>query len=276
MRVIKKINNNVAVCVDSNNLELIAYGKGIGFPKMPYELDDLGLIDRTFYHVDAHTLQLFKEIPEDVMNVALLTADKAKTYLATNLSDSFVFTLADHLMFAIQRTTTNQIIQNPLFYDIKHLYRKELELAKWTRRLVYQRLGINLPVEEETNLSMHFINAQLLINKNDSQADAMRVVDEVTFIIEQQLSILIDRDAFNFARFTSHLQYLLKRKDQQAIVNPNNKNVFNQMNLDYPDVRLCALEITHYFKEKMNWELNDDEVMYLMMHINRLYSQTRL
>lgn len=32
MKAIKKINNNVAICVDSNNKELIAFGKGIGFP----------------------------------------------------------------------------------------------------------------------------------------------------------------------------------------------------------------------------------------------------
>ena len=31
MRAIKKINNNVAICADSNNKELIAFGKGIGF-----------------------------------------------------------------------------------------------------------------------------------------------------------------------------------------------------------------------------------------------------
>jgi transcriptional antiterminator len=32
MKVIKKININVALCVDNNKKELIAFGKGIGFP----------------------------------------------------------------------------------------------------------------------------------------------------------------------------------------------------------------------------------------------------
>ena len=41
MKVIKKINNNVAVCIDNDGHELIAFGKGIGFPKIPYELTDL-------------------------------------------------------------------------------------------------------------------------------------------------------------------------------------------------------------------------------------------
>ncbi len=33
MKVIKKINNNVALCVDNHKKELIAFGKGIGFPR---------------------------------------------------------------------------------------------------------------------------------------------------------------------------------------------------------------------------------------------------
>lgn len=41
MKIIKKINNNVAIGLDKNNQELIVFGKGIGFPKMPYEVDDL-------------------------------------------------------------------------------------------------------------------------------------------------------------------------------------------------------------------------------------------
>ena len=52
MRVIKKLNNNFAICVDGEGKELIAAGKGIGFPKTPYELEDLNLITRTFYDID--------------------------------------------------------------------------------------------------------------------------------------------------------------------------------------------------------------------------------
>lgn len=47
MTVIKKINNNVAICRDGSQRELAAFGKGIGFPPTPYELTDLSKIDRT-------------------------------------------------------------------------------------------------------------------------------------------------------------------------------------------------------------------------------------
>ena len=46
MKVIKKINNNIAVATDGNNREVIIFGKGIGFHEMPYELTDLNKIER--------------------------------------------------------------------------------------------------------------------------------------------------------------------------------------------------------------------------------------
>ncbi|WP_304470951.1 CAT RNA binding domain-containing protein, partial [uncultured Faecalibaculum sp.] len=52
MKAIRKINNNVAVCQDAGGSELIAFGKGIGFPAMPYEIENLDVIDRTFYDLN--------------------------------------------------------------------------------------------------------------------------------------------------------------------------------------------------------------------------------
>lgn len=63
MIVTKKINNNVAVCRDSNGRELIAFGKGIGFPKTPYTITDLRNIERTFYNVSSQYVSLLNDIP---------------------------------------------------------------------------------------------------------------------------------------------------------------------------------------------------------------------
>ncbi|MCH3943362.1 MAG: hypothetical protein LKE37_06810 [Atopobiaceae bacterium] len=36
MRIVKKINNNVALAVDACGKDVVVFGKGIGFPQMPY------------------------------------------------------------------------------------------------------------------------------------------------------------------------------------------------------------------------------------------------
>lgn len=103
MRVTKKINNNVAICQDGNGQELIALRKGIGFPKTPYELTDLSKIDMTFYRVSPQTITLLQEIPSDVINVSTKIVELAQQKLQNNLSPNIVFSLADHINFAIER-----------------------------------------------------------------------------------------------------------------------------------------------------------------------------
>lgn len=67
MRVIKNINNNISFCLDSNYNEVVAFGKGIGFKKPPYEIL-LSQIERTFYDVNEDQLALLNRIPEKILN----------------------------------------------------------------------------------------------------------------------------------------------------------------------------------------------------------------
>ena len=70
MQIVKKINNNFAVALDNNLEELIVYGKGIGFPMIPYELTDLSKIERTYYNIDAQNLEFFNAISDEVILVS--------------------------------------------------------------------------------------------------------------------------------------------------------------------------------------------------------------
>lgn len=57
MLVLKKINNNVALARDAKDRELVVFGKGVGFPAMPYELTDMSRVQRTFYVMtSAHSI----------------------------------------------------------------------------------------------------------------------------------------------------------------------------------------------------------------------------
>lgn len=136
MWVIKKINNNVAMGKDSRNREVVLFGKGIGFHQMPYELNDLSRIDRSYYGVSTSLLSLLDEIDEEIWNLTFRIVDRGKVVLNTNLKSSFTFVLADHLNFAVERIKKGLVISNPLQYDIEHLYEKEMELAEWAISLI--------------------------------------------------------------------------------------------------------------------------------------------
>ena len=121
MKVIKNINNNISLCLDSRNNEVVAFGKGIGFTKPPYDVP-LSKIDRTFYDVDEEQLAVLNRIPEDVLEAAAEIVDLANEKMDNQFRENVMFTLADHIDFAIQRYQKNINIQLPLFYEVRQLY----------------------------------------------------------------------------------------------------------------------------------------------------------
>lgn len=86
MRLIKKINNNFAMAVDSQGEEVIVSGKGIGFIKIPCEITDLSVVDRTYYGIDSKYIGLLNEIPEDILEISIKVVDYAKHKLKNRLN----------------------------------------------------------------------------------------------------------------------------------------------------------------------------------------------
>ena len=147
MKVIKNINNNISLCLDSRNNEVVAFGKGIGFTKPPYDVP-LSKIDRTFYDVDEEQLAVLNRIPEDVLEAAAEIVDLANEKMDNQFRENVMFTLADHIDFAIQRYQKNINIQLPLFYEVRQLYPNESEIGKQALDILKNRLGVTLPREE--------------------------------------------------------------------------------------------------------------------------------
>lgn len=148
MQVIKKINNNFAICVDGEGNELIAFGKGIGFPKVPYEIEDLSVINRTFYDIDQKYLELLNELPEKVFHFTVKFIDIAKNELDYELNPNLVLTMADHINFCIQRAKKNIYVQMPLIYEIENTFPKEAKLGKYAVKQMERRFAVRLNQNE--------------------------------------------------------------------------------------------------------------------------------
>ena len=48
MKIVKKLNNNVVLALNDKDEEIIVVGKGLGFRKTPYVLEDLSLIEKKY------------------------------------------------------------------------------------------------------------------------------------------------------------------------------------------------------------------------------------
>ena len=270
MKVIKKINNNIALCVDDHHRELIAVGTGIGFKPCPYEIEDLDVIQRTFYDVDSMYYNLLNEISVDVLEVAARIVDVARMKIESELSPKVVFTLADHINFAIERIRKNIHIQTPLYNDIQHLYEVEFALGETAVKMVQQTLKVKLPKGEASNIAMHFVNAETVTSISQQMPNNDEVIEEITELIGEDFQIHINKNSFNYSRFVSHLLYLLKRQEKDTSISSENKAMFAYVKEQYPKTYECVQHIKEYLLNEMNWELHDEELLYLMLHINRL------
>ncbi len=272
MRAIRKINNNVAVCVDGSGRELIAFGKGIGFREMPYELD-LSAIDRTFYDISEQYQPMFSEISAPLIELAAQIVDRAKAELPYELNPNINITLADHISFCLERLEKGIRIRMPLAYDMAIAYPLEMQLARQTLERVRLATGVALPEEELSGVAMAFINARL-DDKPDTSAeaavDAAAALRDVTGLIEKTMKLSIDRSSFNYARFATHFQYLVERINSGGQMASENVSLAPSLREEFPAVADCVEAIAGYFQTRWSSPVNEEEKMYLILHVNRI------
>lgn len=276
MKAIRKINNNVAVCQDAGGSELIAFGKGIGFPAMPYEIENLDVIDRTFYDLNPSQVALISEIPEDVFRLSFQICDRGSRILNCAVSDSFPLAMADHLSFAIRRTREGIIIRNPMKYDVQHLHPEEYKLGVWAVRLLSRQYGLLFPADEACNIAMHFINQETMSKAQGKEERFQEILNLVTEIVEQNMNCILDQDSFSYSHFVTHIRYMLERKDHSRPISSDNRRLYETLKQEYPAVYQCVQSIRQALSSRMDWVPEDEELLYLMIHINRLISREGL
>lgn len=271
MKIIRNINNNVSLCKDSENVEVVIFGKGVGFLKVNEEVP-LSKIERTFYNVNKNYLDVIASLPENVLEVSSKIIDMANIKLNTSYKSNVILSLADHINYAIQREQNNISIKLPLIYEIRYLYPKETEIGIDAIRLILNELNVNLPSEEAVGITLHLVNYGIANNPIDEKNEK-EIIANCTKLIEDGLNIKIDRSSFSYFRFVSHLHYLFSRTSEQ--MKNDNKQIYKMMENEFIDTDIydCTLRIHDYLCKTLDFKLNDEELLYLMIHINNLYAR---
>lgn len=274
MLILKKINNNVALASTDTGEEVVVFGKGVGFHEMPYELEDESVIQRVFRDVDEKSIDGFEGISDEVLLVAsdiVALADKA---LDCKLAGNLVISLADHLQYAVERAGEGVAIENPLSHEVAFVYPRETELGHRGVEIVLDRLGVELPESEVTSIALHLVNAEVDGMGSAQDMDLVMkstvILERATQIIEGQLGQKLDRTSYAYVRFVAHLRFLIRRLMRGSCKETENSDLFRQAARDFPDAYRCAAGVNEYLKRDYNWSCSDEEMLYLMMHVNRL------
>lgn len=272
MWILQKINNNCALARDSSGQDVVVFGKGIGFRRAPYELDDLSVVERTFYGVNGPALAALRDIPEDLVILASDIIEYAKGYLDVDLNPSAAITLADHINFALQRVSEGLDIETPLAFDVKHFYPKETRVGKRAVRMVQSRLGVELPEAEVTNIALHIIDAEAEQGDMHLTKKSTEVVSHVVGIVEDSFGRKIDTESFNYARFVMHLRYLVRRIEKRDEHEEKMAPMLDVVRGSYPESYACVQRIAAYLEERWGWTCNESETLYLLIYVQRLHN----
>lgn len=272
MKIIKKINNNVALAQDARGNDLVVFGKGVGFPSMPYELKDLSNVQRTFYDVSQRYIDLLQDLPEGLLLAADDMVSEALEELDCDLNPNLPFILADHLNFAIQRSREGVSLQNPLSYDVSHLYPKEYEVARRGMTILRQQLGVQLPDSETVSVALHIINAESEASDMHSTVANLQLISALSEMVEEYFGIQIDRDSFNYSRLVMHMRYLVQRMSEGRPMEEDaaSRELFRSVRLEYPEDYNCTRKIVDWLAENRGWNCSCEEQLYLIMHIHRV------
>lgn len=278
MVTIKKVyNNNVILAFEnSSKKEVILTGCGIGFGKKPNDTVDDSKIEKKFViqdnNFESKVNKLASEIPEEVFVVSSAIIEYAEKNLNTTLDEYIYISLTDHIYFALKRYKENLPIKNELLYELRRIHKKEYEIGKWAIEYINKTFNVNFLIDEAGFIAMHIINANYRESTNKSCL-IMNIINQILDIIKNYYSIEFIEDEINFDRLLTHLKFFAKRLiDKTESIDTNNNGLLEIVKVQYKESYDCVKQIKSFIEENYTYKVNDDEVLYLILHINRVIS----
>lgn len=272
-RVKKALNHNTVIAIGlEDNQEYLLLGKGVGFGKKvserikPQE-------DCTVYSLREQTdrgtaMEIVKEIDPVYLEVAQQVLKEAERIFG-KIDWSILFPMADHIAFAVKRIQNNEQISNPLTSDIQALFHMEYKTAECLRPILRERLLAEIDEHEIGYVALHIHSA--IVDEN--VALSMQIagtVRECIELVEQETKTTIDVMSLSYNRLMNHVRYMVARaiKGEKLKLDMN-----DYMSVKFPDEFRMAATVCGHLGAYLKKTLDDVEIGYLAMHIQRVSAE---
>lgn len=280
MLIQKIFNNNSILALDSNKREVVVMGRGIGFRKNVGDKIDSEKVEKIFILKEKEASEKFKmlleDIPKEIIYVCYDIIEYAKNILDVKISEYIYVTLTDHISNAIKLYKEGLNITNPIIWEVKKFYPKEFEIGLKALDFIEEEIGVKLPEDEAANIALHLVNSQVNNSCKEVEdiAKQTKMINDILNIVRYTYNIKLDENSLSYDRFITHLRFFFKRlnkKNNNEEENLDNKDDFllKQVKEKYTDAYKCMLKIEDYLGK----ELNDEEKLYLTVHIQRITSK---
>ena len=269
-RITKILNHNSFMGIESkNDQECLIMGKGVAFGKKVGQTVSVTGDARVYSLKELTDRGEAKEIIKSVSPLCLELAnevlDQAEEEFG-KVDRSILFTMADHLDFAVRRIQNGEQISNPLTDDIRIMFYKEYKVAGCIRDLLKEKLGIRIDEHEIGYIALHVHAA--IVDENVSQAmEIARTVRECICMVEEETGKSIDVMSLSYNRLMNHVRYMVAR----AIHGEKLKMSLNDyMSVKFPGPYMTAEKICRKMEKSLKLPIPDIEISYLAMHLERM------
>nr|WP_276561310.1 PRD domain-containing protein [Bacillus paramycoides] len=273
VKIEKILNNNAAISIKDNQ-EIIIVGRGIAFKKRVGDDINEQQIDKIFILENEDIMKKFKtfisDMPIEYMELSEKIISYAKMKLGKKLNDSIYIHLTDHIHFAIERYKNNLPIKNGLLWETKQLYKDEYEIGLEALNMICEHAGVILPEDEAGFLALHIVNAEL--NEEMPVVQSMtKVMQEILTIVRYHFKIEFNEDSLIYYRFITHLKFFAQRlvKGNHYNSSPDD-DLYLVIKKKYPEALSCSQKIKKFIENNYTYELTEEEIIYLTIHIERV------
>lgn len=277
--IIKKIlNNNAVVTINDQREEIILMGKGLAYGKKTGDIIDMTKVYKTFEvslkSSQKKLINMLKDIPIEYMEISDCVIQKAKQELNTEFDDTLYISLTDHIHTSIERYRDGIKLSNQLLLEIKHFYKKEFELGMWTLELIQAKYGIEMDEAEAGFIAMHIVSSE--VGKNISDVyEITNFIQEIMKVVKNYFERDFDEESLSYYRFVTHLKFFGLRvfnQTKQTQDDSLNNDLLEIMKEKYVQPYFCVLKIKSFIEQKYRYYLEDEEVLFLTIHVAKIIS----
>lgn len=279
VKIHKIINNNVIMFIDENGNEVVAMGRGIAYKRKIGDLIDESSVDKCFYQADKCFNDRFKEIvsviPTEYIELANDIIQFVKISTNKKFSDSLYISLSDHIYSSIQRFSEGVQLKNPMLWEIKRFYEPEYEAALKAVEMIEERFAVKLPEDEAGFITIHIVDAELDNCTLEDVYQITKVIQDIHNIVRYFFKMEFDTKSIHYYRFITHIRFFAQRLiTKTTYIDDPDDSLFHILKEKYKNSYQCVLKIEEYIKKNFDYEISNDEKLYLMVHIERTIYKT--
>lgn len=282
MKVVKVLNNNSLIAVDPDQNESILIGKGLAFGKKTGDLIDEKLIGKKFVLDKANDkaeakklIQLIQEIPLETLKIGYRIVEYAREKLNRPISQNIEISITDHIHYALTRIKRGIVFENYFLWEMKRFYPDEYTAALEAIHVVNKRYDANLPDSEASFIALHIVKESFEGGNMQEVLSSTKLIHNILNIVQYHFNLELQCETLSYQRFITHLKFFTGRILSGKMLGDREYYLYDFMRLKYEDVFQCAMKIDALVKNETGKPVSQEELAYLMVHIERVLHQDR-